>query len=327
MITVLGDGAWGTTLSVVLARKGFDVCLWGAFEENVADIAKHRENRAYLPGIVLPDSIKVTSDISEALNNPDFVILAVPSRFVKGVLLSVKDKGIKISRMCIAVKGLDLKEKKTMSEMACQIFPEIIIAVVSGPAIAREVALQQPTALVCASKDMNFASCVQESIYSDRLRIYYSDDVIGVELGGSLKNIMAIAAGICDGLGFGTNAKSALLTRGIKEMARFIVARGGKESTAYGISGLGDLMTTSFSPFSRNRSFGQDIARGANPEELLRTSKKAIEGAYTASAIKELADELGIDMPITNQVYDVVFKGKPASVAVKELMLRPLKPE
>lgn len=327
MICVLGDGAWGTTLAIVLARKGFDVRLWGAFKEHIEEIVSYRENRAYLPGIELPDRIRPVSDISVALDGAEFVVLAIPSRFVKDILLNIRHKGLNISRMCIAVKGMDLEERKTMSELCAEIFPNIILAVLSGPAIAREVALQQPTALVCASQDSDFALSLQEVFYSDYLRIYHSDDVIGVELGGSLKNIMAIAAGICDGLGFGTNTKAALLTRGIKEMSRFIVARGGREATAYGISGLGDLMTTAFSPLSRNRSFGEDVARGGEPKRLLQESKKAIEGAHTVSAVKEIADELGIDMPITRQVYGVIFESKPPILAVKELMLRPLKQE
>ncbi len=327
MICVLGDGAWGTTLALVLARKGFDVCLWGAFKENIEQIISYRENRAYLPGIDLPDKIRPVSDISRAIDGVEFIVLAIPSRFVKGVLLNIHQKGLSISRMCIAVKGMDLEEKKTMSELCTEIFPNITLAVLSGPAIAKEVALQQPTALVCASQDSDFALFLQEVFYSDYLRIYHSDDVIGVELGGSLKNVIAIAAGICDGLGFGTNTKAALLTRGIKEMARFIVARGGREATAYGISGLGDLMTTAFSPLSRNRSFGEDIAKGRDPKRLLQESKKAIEGAYTVSAVSEIADELGIDMPITRQVYSVIFESKSPTLAVKELMLRPLKQE
>ena len=326
-IAVLGDGAWGTTLSIVLAKKSIPVTLWGAFAENVNEINRFRENRAYLRGVPLPDGIEVTSDIEAAISDKDLIVLAVPSRFVGATLENILSSNVSINNICIATKGMDFDSRQTMSELVYSFFPEAEVSVLSGPAIAMEVAKEQPTAMVCAGKDASVVKQIQELFSTKYLRIYRSDDVTGVELGGSMKNVIAIAAGVCDGLGFGTNAKSALLTRGIIEMARFICLRGGRKETVYGISGLGDLMTTAFNPLSRNRSFGEAIAKGEDPISILNTSKKAIEGAYTVKLVKELADEHKIDMPISQEVYDIVFKGKPPLSAFESLMLRPLKAE
>ncbi len=326
-ISILGDGAWGSTLAILLAQKGHSVLLWGVNNENIKAINRLRENPLYLPGIEFPDNVTATNSFSH-LQGSDLIFLAVPSRFVKDVLQQVRDIGdFRDIGWVIATKGIHPDTYHLMSEIVDELISPKVLAVLSGPAIAREVVSGLPTALVVASTDEDFAQNVQYLLSSDSLRIYRSDDVIGVELGGALKNVIAIACGVCDGLGLGTNSKSALMTRAISEMARVVVALGGRRETVYGVSGLGDMITTGFSVHSRNRSFGEAVAVGTDPIGYLKQSKKAVEGAYTVKAVMEIKKQYGLDLPISEAVYEIIYEGLSPEQAIHRLMNRPLKSE
>ncbi len=326
-IAVLGDGAWGSTLAILLGRVGFKVRLWGRSRENVQVINRLRENPSYLPGVEFPDGVTATASFGD-LSEAKLILLAVPSRFVPDVLKEAKTK-VNLSKAgwIIATKGIHPQTYQLMSEIVEELISPENLGVLSGPAIAREVVSGLPTALVVASKNEAFAKEVQEILSSDVLRIYRSTDVVGVELGGALKNVIAIACGICDGLGLGTNSKAALMTRAVSEMARVVVALGGRRETVYGISGLGDMITTGFSVHSRNRTFGEAIAKGVDPLEYLKNSKKAVEGAYTVRALMRIKEELKIDLPISECVYRIVYERLSPTRAIKDLMRRPLKSE
>lgn len=327
-ITVLGDGGWGTALATLLKNKGFDVSLWGAFQENISALNRDKENKKFLPGIKLPKDIHITSDAYSACEDANLVVVAVPSRFFREVLMKNKDS-LKESRagFVSVTKGLEQKTLKRMSEVILEVLGEKDIAVLSGPSIAPEVARGVPTAVAVASQDDVFSRRVRDVFRTENFRVYTNDDVAGVELGGSLKNIIAIAAGISDGLGFGANTKAAILTRGLLEMSRLGVIMGASRETFMGLSGLGDLITTCISLEGRNRGFGQDLGKGANPEETLKKSTMEIEGVWTSRAALELGRRHKIDLPITQEVYSVIFEKKPPLLAVNELMMREPKAE
>ncbi|MBU1853909.1 MAG: NAD(P)-dependent glycerol-3-phosphate dehydrogenase [Candidatus Omnitrophica bacterium] len=327
-IAVLGDGGWGTALAVLLKTKGFDVSLWGAFRDNIDKIKKDRENAKFLPGIKVPTGIQFTCDVYTACRDADLIILAIPSRFLRQVLVNNKDS-LKESRASFVsvVKGLEEKSLKRMSEVLFEILGEVDLAVLSGPSIAPEVARRVPTAVVVSSKDDVLAGKVRDVFRTERFRVYTNRDIIGVEIGGSLKNIIAIAAGISDGLGFGANTKAAILTRGLLEMTRLGVAMGASKETFIGLSGLGDLITTCTSSEGRNRGFGEKIGKGANPEDVLRKSAMEIEGAWTSKAALRLGKRHKLELPITQQVYSVLFEKKSPFLAVNELMTREPKVE
>ncbi len=326
-ISILGDGAWGTSLALLFAEKGIDPLLWGPSEENIRAINVQRENLAYLKGVRLPERVSATADLEEWIAFSETYVLAVPSRFVPAVLDGLRNLGLRGGRWIIATKGILAQGHRRMSQLLEDNVAPDLVGVLSGPAIAREVVAGLPTALVFACEDEDFGGEVQRLLSDEKIRIYTSGDVLGVEWCGGLKNVMAISAGICDGLGLGTNSKSALLTRCVAEMSRFVVGVGGRKETVYGISGLGDLLTTAFSPHSRNRRFGEAIARGSDPQEYLRKSTTAVEGAYTVPAVLDLARELGISVPISEAVYQVVFEGLSPEEALRRLMSRPLKSE
>ena len=256
-ITILGDGGWGTTLAIILCKKGYDVSLWGAFAEYSRRLDKERVNTKFLPKIRIPRQIKITSDLKSALCNADLVILAAPSQHLRSVLKKVKKLRFPRSAVYLSVaKGIEIGTLKRMSEVIREELGRVKIAVLSGPTIAHEVALGVPTTAVIASTDRGVRRYLQGVLMSDKFRIYTNEDVVGVELGGSFKNVIAIACGISDGLGFGTNTKAALLSRGLAEISRLGTAMGAKSSTFSGISGLGDLVTTCISLYSRNRFAG-----------------------------------------------------------------------
>lgn len=325
---ILGDGGWGTTLAILLNRKGYKVNLWGAFPEYIKFLVKARENKKFLPGIKLPHSILLTHNIMAATNNCDIIILAIPSQHMRAVVKRIpfpprRWKPVYVS----AAKGIENKTLLRMSEVIQEELGKIDFAVLSGPTISYEAARGIPTTAVAASKNKNIAKKIQEIFSAEQFRVYTSTDVIGVELGGSLKNIIAIAAGISDGLGFGTNSKAALLTRGIVEITRLGMAMGAKKETFYGLSGLGDLVTTCINPHGRNRWFGEQVGKGKSAKEALNQTEMAIEGVPTTESAYELAKKYKVEMPITEQVYNVLFKNKSPKLAVKELMLRPMKKE
>lgn len=327
-ITVLGDGGWGTALTVLLRNKGFDISLWGAFKENIDALTRDNENKKFLPGVKIPKGVSFTSDISSACEDANLIILAIPSRFLRKVLLENIDilKGSSAGFLSV-IKGLEQKTLKRMSEVVVELLGEKDLAVLSGPSIAPEVARSIPTTVVAASSDEAFASKVRDIFRTERFRIYTNSDVIGVELGGALKNIIAIAAGISDGLGFGANTKAAIVTRGLLEMTRLGVAMGASQGTFKGLSGLGDLLTTCVSAEGRNRGFGEALGKGKNPEDALKRSVAEIEGAWTSKAALELGQKYKLELPITHQVYSVLFEGKSPLLAVNELMQREPKAE
>ncbi len=327
-IGILGDGAWGTTLALLLRDNGLEACVWGHDNEYIKQVNARQENFVYLPGFSTK-GINFTSDLGAFLSSYGTIVLALPSRFASPVIKKglAADPNAKKKKWCIATKGMDLTNLMPFSDIIKKRLSPKAVAVISGPAIASEVAQGRPTAVVCAGRPVNFAVFLRGVFSSESFRVYSSRDIKGVELGGAFKNIIAIAAGICDGLNLGINAKSALVTRGLAEISRMAVAMGGKKRTLYGISGIGDLMTTCFSPLSRNRSFGEAIAKGKNPKDLLGSSKTAIEGAYTVKAVVKLARKYNIDMPISRQVYNIIFKGANLASAMQKLMSRPLKHE
>lgn len=326
-VTILGDGGWGTALSLLLVRKGESVTLWGAFPDYVEEVRQSRDNRKFLAGIFLPPSINLTADIGRALEGSAAVILAVPSQFVR----SVCEKAIAFrGKDCLvisATKGLEMESRRRISEVIEEVWGPCRLAVISGPSHAEEVARGLPTTVVAASRDPEVARQSQELLMEERFRVYTHDDVLGVELGGAIKNVIAIAAGICDGLGFGDNTKAALLTRGMVEIARLGKAAGARPETLWGLSGIGDLIATSFSPYGRNLKLGRMIGRGFSLEEALKSTDMVVEGVKTAPAAYQLACELGVEMPITREICRVLYENKLPLDAVKDLMTREARAE
>jgi len=327
-IAILGDGGWGTTLAILLYQKGFPVSLWGAFPEYISYLKQKRINSRFLPGIKIPRPLEITADLGSAIASKDLIVLAIPSQYMRQVLKRAKTHYISKSTAFLSVtKGLEIDTLQRMSQVIQDELGKVKLAVLSGPTIAYEVARGIPTTAVIASPDKNLRRLLARILNTDRFRIYTNDDVIGVELGGSLKNIIAIACGISDGLGFGTNTKAALLSRGLAEISRLGIKMGAKAKTFWGISGLGDLVTTCVSPFSRNRYLGEQIGKGKILKQVLGRMKMAVEGVPTTQAAWRLAFKYKADMPITKEVYLVLYKNKNPQTAVKDLMTRSLKEE
>jgi glycerol-3-phosphate dehydrogenase (NAD(P)+) len=327
-IGVLGDGGWGTTLSVLLSRKGYPVTLWGAFPKNIVDIEKNRENKKFLPGIKIPVEIKVTDNLRAAIKDKELIVLAVPSQHIREVLKKIKLVGYSRNALYLSViKGIEIKSSMRISEVIRNELGNIKLAVLSGPTIAYEVARGIPTVAVVASQNLKVRRAIQNIFMTDRFRIYTNNDLIGVELGGSLKNVIAIACGACDGLGFGTNTKAAVLSRGLAEMSRLGYAMGAKIRTFSGISGLGDLVTTCISPYSRNRFVGEELGKGRSLKQIIKRQAGLAEGIPTAKSVYALSLKHGVDMPIAKEVYNVLYRNKSALKAFKDLMVREKKEE
>jgi glycerol-3-phosphate dehydrogenase (NAD(P)+) len=327
-IAVLGDGGWGTTLAILLYRKGFSVTLWGAFADYVSYVNKKRINEKFLPGVKVPQGIEITHDLEVAVSGRQLIVFAIPSQYLRGVLKKIKRFDYPHDAIFLSVtKGIEVGTLKRMSQVIHNELGNVKLAVLSGPTIAQEVAHGVPTVAVIASTDKNLRAYLQNIFMTDRFRIYTNDDVIGVELGGSLKNIIAIACGISDGLGFGTNAKAALLSRGLAEISRLGAAMGAKRSTFSGISGLGDLVTTCISPYSRNRFVGVQIGKGRPLRQIQRHMQMVAEGVPTAKSTYRLSLKYRVDMPITKEVFLVLYKNKSPLQAFKDLMKREKKEE
>lgn len=324
-VTVLGDGGWGTCLAVGLAGQGLPVTLWGAFPDYVREMARSRQNPKFLPGIPLPESLRLTADAAEAVGLAEVVVVAVPSPYLRQTLTRVvaPTRAVVVS----VVKGLEPKTLLRMSEVIAQVWHTPDVVVVSGPSIAYEVARGVPTTVVAAAANASSAATVQRLFSTERFRVYRSADVLGVELGGALKNIIAIAAGIADGLGFGANTKSALLARGLAEMTRLGVAMGAQRETFAGVSGVGDLATTCFSEHSRNRRLGEAIAKGKTLQDIQGATEQVAEGAVAVQSAVTLAARHHVEMPITQEVARVLYEGKSPQQAVRDLMLRDPKEE
>jgi glycerol-3-phosphate dehydrogenase (NAD(P)+) len=319
---VLGDGAWGTAIAILLAgRPDHRVSLWSAREENGRLLQERRENIHLLPGVPIPPQIELTLDFQRASESADLLIAAVPTVYLRTTLAKQRRLGGKTPVLSLA-KGMENETFLRPSEILKQVLGPRPVAVLSGPSHAEEVSRGLPTTVVAASTDWELARWVQESFTSDRFRVYTNQDVVGVELGGALKNVIGIAAGIGDGLGFGDNSKSAILTRGLVEMSRFGVALGAEHQTFFGLAGLGDLITTCVSRHGRNRRVGERLARGETLDVILAGTHMVAEGVYTARSVHDKAARMGIEMPITAEVYRVLYEGKSPAVAVRDLMLR-----
>lgn len=324
-IAVVGAGAWGTALAAHLARAGHDVRLWARRAEAAAEIAGGT-NSVHLPGVALPP-LAATADIAAAVANAEGVIVVVPSEFGRETYRALQSVVPPGAVVVSATKGLELQSLRRMSEVAAEELPGQRIAVLSGPSFATEVAVGQPTTVVVASADVAVAEVVQQAVSTRTFRAYSSTDVVGVELGGALKNVIAIAAGIVDGLGYGHNTVAALVTRGLAEMTRLSVASGARADTLAGLAGLGDLVLTCTGHLSRNRAFGQALGRGASVDEALGGRQTVVEGIRTTRAACDLAARAGIEMPIATHMRAVLYEGKPVRDAVDALMLRSLKRE
>jgi glycerol-3-phosphate dehydrogenase (NAD(P)+) len=325
-VAVIGDGGWGTALAMVLDRNGHDTTVWGPFPDYLEEVKASGENKTYLPGVEVPGSIHWTADHAEVVRDAGLVVLVVPSRFYKPVIEAFKPHIPKSALVVSATKGLDEQTHERMSETAEKILGRPV-AVLSGPSHAEEVARGVPCAVAIAARDHMMAEQIQHLFVNDAFRVYTLEDVIGVELGGALKNVIAVAAGISDGMGFGDNTKAALMTRGIAEITRLGVALGASPETFSGLSGIGDLMVTCMSRHSRNRGVGERLGRGETLEEIMASMKMVAEGVWNCQAAKELAEEKGIPVPITEEVNAVVHEGKDPRQAVMDLMSRAPKPE
>ena len=322
-ISVLGDGGWGTTLAILLSRKGYRVTLWGAFADYVSYVDRKRVNTKFLPDVRIPKDIELTSDLARALDSKQIIIVAVPSRYIREVLKKAKCCGYPKDAVYVSVtKGIEIGSLKRMSEVIHEELGRVSLAVLSGPTIAHEVALGVPTTAVIACHDIKLRRRLQHVFATDRFRIYTNGDVIGVELGGSIKNVIAIACGVSDGLGFGTNTKAGILSRGLAEISRLGVAMGAKAHTFSGISGLGDLVTTCISSYSRNRFVGEQIGKGKSLHQIQTHMQMVAEGVPTAKSAHDLSLKYKIDMPITKEAYLVLYKNKSPLKAVKDLMGR-----
>jgi glycerol-3-phosphate dehydrogenase (NAD(P)+) len=327
-ITILGDGGWGTTLGILLAKKGYTVTIWGAFADNVLSIQKKRINQKFLPGIKIPENVKITHDLAESIKNKNLIVLAIPSQYLRGVLEKIKKLDYPKDAIYLSViKGVEIGSLKRVSEVIHEELSNVSLAVLSGPTIACEVAQGMPTVAVIASHNLAVRKYLQNIFMTDRFRIYTNDDVAGVELGGSLKNIIALACGVSDGLGFGTNTKAAILSRGLAEISKLGLAMKAKASTFSGITGLGDLVTTCNSSHSRNRFVGEEIGKGKKIKDIINHLQMVAEGVPTAKAGYYLSLKYKVDMPITREVYKVLYKNKPAIRAFKDLMGRKKKEE
>ncbi len=326
-ITIIGDGGWGTALAVLLSRKKLKVNLWGAFPEHVMQMKKTRRNRKFLPGIVIPRSVEIGDDLGHALTGAKLVILAVPSQYMRGVLKKIKKFDVSESCFLSVAKGLEYKTNMLMADVVKEELKCRDLAVLSGPNIAYEVARGIPSAAVCASAKKHTAEIVQDILMQESFRVYTSNDMCGVELAGAFKNIIAIACGISDGLGFGTNTKAALLTRGLAEITRLGTAMGAKYKTFNGLSGIGDLVTTCMNSRSRNRWFGEELGKGKTLNALMKETNMVVEGIITTKIALKVAKKYKVSLPITREVYNVIYEQKKPKAALESLMLRAKKNE
>lgn len=321
--TILGDGAWGTTIAILLSRRDdHRVVLWSARPEYGRRLQAVRENVTFLPGVPIPETVHLTSDVSEALDAPNLVISAVPTIYLRQTLMRLAADLPPTVPILSLSKGLEIDTFQLPSEIIRNVVGARKIAVLSGPSHAEEVSRGMPATVVVASHDLDLSRWIQSHLSDDRFRVYTNLDVVGVELAGALKNILGLAAGICDGLGLGDNAKSALLTRGLVEIARFGVAQGGSHHTFFGLAGLGDVITTCVSSHGRNRHVGERLAKGEKLPAILASMSMVAEGVFTTRSVHEKAQRLGLVMPITAEVYRVLYEDKDPREAVRDLMQR-----
>ena len=326
-LAVLGAGSWGTALAIQLARNGVAVSLWGHDPNEVAALQRDGENRQYLPGVPFPTGLTAGNDLETAVKNADEILVVVPSHAFAGVCVQIAQVRPGLKTLSWATKGFDRESNCLLSDVAADLLPNCNLAVVSGPTFAGEVARGLPTAITVASNDPLHGDRVAGYLHSDHFRAYTSDDLVGVQVGGASKNVMAIAAGISDGLGFGANARAALITRGLHEITRLGLALGGRPETFMGLAGLGDLALTCTDNQSRNRRMGLALARGLDIEAARREIGQEVEGVLTAREVHHRSLALGVEMPITEQTYRVLYEDLDPRAAVHNLLSREAKPE
>lgn len=326
-ISVLGSGSWGLALALLLHNNGHEVLLWSARPENARKLREKRENPDRLPGVRLPDEIDVLTDMERALKDVDVTILAVASPYIRSTAHKMAPFVCKDQKIVNVAKGIEEKTLKTLSEVIEEEIPQGNVAVLSGPSHAEEVGRGLPTTCVISAHSQETAEYLQSIFMSPVFRVYTTPDILGVELGGALKNVIALAAGTADGLGYGDNTKAALITRGITEIGRLGKKMGAQMETFYGLSGIGDLIVTCASKHSRNRKAGYLIGQGYTMEEAMKEVQMVVEGVYSARAARELAEKYEVEMPIITEVNRVLFEGKSAAEAVMDLMLRDKKVE
>ena len=327
-ITVLGSGAMATACSILLAEHdGQSVSLWARNAEYAEDIARSRENKRLLPGVRIPENVEVTADIDRAVAGADLLVAAIPTKYLRAALTGIAPHLTDDRPVVSVVKGLENDTFQRPSEIIAEVLGHRAVVALGGPSHAEEIARRLPASVVAASGDIALARRVQAMFATDRFRVYSNLDIIGVELAGALKNVIAIAAGICDGLEYGDNAKSALMTRGIVEITRFGTACGAERETFAGLAGMGDLITTCISPYGRNRMVGERLGRGETLTQILESMDAVAEGVTTTKSVYDLAQQKGIEMPITGQVYRVLFEGCSPEEATESLMMRPQKRE
>lgn len=326
-VTVIGSGSWGTALAVMLQKHGHDVVIWSRRQDAVDEMQRDRENKKYLPGITLPQGLKFTTDREKAVKDAEIIILSVPSKAVRQTAMDFAPYFTKDQVLVNVAKGLEESSLKRLSQVIQECVPQCQVSILSGPSHAEEVARDIPTTCLVASENEETAKMVQGEFMNPRFRLYTNTDVIGVEMGAALKNVMALAAGASDGLGFGDNTKAAIMTRGIAEMRRLGVEMGGKTETFAGLSGIGDLIVTCTSMYSRNRRAGILLGQGKSLAETLDEIKMVVEGVNTVQAAYKLAKDHHVEMPITNAIYEVLFQGKNTKQAVLDLMSRDGKAE
>lgn len=326
-IAVIGDGGWGTANAMLLAGNGHDVTLWGAFPEYVEEMRRTRRNEKFLKGVVLPDSLKLTADRGEAINGAEIVVLAPPSKYFASVVESFK--GLITDRHLVVslTKGLCERTNKRMTELATEILGIKDVVALAGPTHAEEVSRGIPTAIVAACPDEAKAKRVQDVWSGPKFRVYTSPDPVGVEIGGAVKNVIAIAVGCSDGLGYGDNTRAALITRGLAEMKRFVLAYGGKPETLSGLAGIGDLIVTCTSVHSRNHSVGERLGKGEKIGDILGSMQMVAEGVWNSKVVHDLAVKMGVDMPICDLVYNACYNDFDARKAAEMMMNRQLKSE
>ena len=329
-IAVLGAGSWGTALAISLVRADHDVTLWARRPEAAEAMARDRHNPTYLPDAILPEALHITSDLAAAATDKDLWVMATPSHAIRGLAEQVRPYAHPGLIVVSVAKGIENGTLKTTTQVireVLDVIPPERIGVLYGPSHAEELALGRPTTVVAAAPSIDVAEQIQDDFMTPALRVYVNDDVLGVEIGGSVKNVMAIAAGISDGIGYGDNAKAAIITRGMAEIQRLGLAMGAQASTFAGLTGIGDLVVTCTSRHSRNRYLGEQIGKGNSLEDVQNEMKMVAEGVRTTNSVYHLAQQYGVEMPITEGVYAILFEGKKPADAVHELMTRAAKQE
>lgn len=329
-ISVLGAGSWGTTLAVLLNYNGHEVSLWEYKKSYAKSLNKHRENKIFLPGIKIPSDIKITYTLQDCLDDQHMIIIAVPSQFIRSVLRVFGKHDFRNTTFISVAKGIEKDTLLTVCQIVKDEMPDTDdsnIGVLSGPSHAEEVSRKIPTAVVAASKNASTAKLIQAAFMTSYFRVYYSTDLIGVELGGALKNIIAIGAGIVDGAKFGDNTKAAIMTRGIAEISRLGISLGASPQTFSGLSGMGDLIVTCISKHSRNRFVGEKIGEGKKLADVLNSMEMVAEGVETCRSVYELAAKNHVDVPIVNAVYKILFENRDPSKITYDLMTRDMKSE